>query len=239
MRKLLLQASAAGAAFLMVATATFAATGYSFFGETSYVQPGYNSLQAVKMVSDNSPGYGGVSFDVPNGTTLASLNTLSTDFNVTEGTCGGGSPRFQITVLDNTNTERNIFAYLGQTPSFTCTPDVWSNSGDLLETGKTLDTSQLPLGTFYDPYDTALTKYGSLTVTGIQLVTDGGWLFGNQTVLADNVVINNMTYTFEPTREEAKQMCKNGGYETFNGQNGTPGPFKNQGECVSYFNHTL
>ena len=28
----------------------------------------------------------------------------------------------------------------------------------------------------------------------------------------------------------------NGGYADFDGSNGSPGPFKNQGDCVSYFN---
>ena len=43
----------------------------------------------------------------------------------------------------------------------------------------------------------------------------------------DNVTINSTTYTFE-----SKASCKDGGWQnlTF-----SPGPFKNQGDCVSYF----
>jgi hypothetical protein len=74
-------------------------------------------------------------------------------------------------------------------------------------------------------------KYGSYSVTGIQLVADGGWqVAGNvQTVLADNVMINNTTYTFEGV-----DSCKKDGWQQFTT---APGPFKNQGACVSYFSH--
>ena len=40
-------------------------------------------------------------------------------------------------------------------------------------------------------------EYGSDAVTGIQLVTDAGWMFGRQTVQVDNVTINNATYGSE------------------------------------------
>jgi hypothetical protein len=90
-----------------------------------------------------------------------------------------------------------------------------------------VDTSQLPGGTFYDTWAHAQAAYGTLTITGIQLVTDAGWLFAEQTVLVDNVMINSMTYTFE-----TKDSCKNGGWQDFTS---SPGPFKNQGDCVSFF----
>jgi hypothetical protein len=48
-------------------------------------------------------------------------------------------------------------------------------------------------------------------------------------VLVDNVTINNTTYTFEADNKEA---CKNGGWQDFTF---SPGPFNNQGGCVSYF----
>jgi len=69
-----------------------------------------------------------------------------------------------------------------------------------------------------------------MTITGIQLVTDGGWAVGGtQTVLVDNVMINNTTFTFEADNKEA---CKDGGWQDFTS---SPGPFKNQGDCVSFF----
>jgi hypothetical protein len=118
---------------------------------------------------------------------------------------------------------------LGAAPNYTnCAPNVWANTGNLVAPTNLVDTSQLPGGTFYDPYSAAQTRYATYTITGIQLVADGSWaLNATQTVLADNVKINNTTVTFE-----SANSCKNDGYQLFTG---TPGPFKNQGQCVSYF----
>ncbi|MBI3980979.1 hypothetical protein HY345_03185 [Candidatus Microgenomates bacterium] len=233
-RKKLTQMALAGAGILLSATMVFAAAGYTFFGEADYVEPGYNSMRAVQMVSDTDPGYGGVDFEVTTGTTFADLETLATNFNATA--CGGGSPRFQINVIDQNDDPKNIFVYLGDYPSYSCVPNTWLSSGDLLESGKFVDTSQVG-GTFYDPYDTAVANYGSLAVTGVELVTDSGWLFGSQTVMADNVDIDGTIYTFEPSADELKESCKKGGWMDYDGTSasGGFGPFKNQGQCVSTF----
>jgi hypothetical protein len=226
---------------LVSTTSASAAAGYSFFGEAGYISPGNGSTRAAQTVSDASPGYGGVDFAVPAGTTFADLQNLSTDFNVTDDNCGGGSPRFQVNVTNGTSSG-NIFVYLGPPPGYTgCLPSAWTNSGDLLEGVNPLDTSQLPGGTFYDPYATALIKYGGYTVTGVQLVTDGGWNAvasggdGEQTVLFDNTVIDDMLFTYEPNTPTNKDQCKKGGWQSLEDANGQP--FKNQGQCVSYFNH--
>jgi hypothetical protein len=66
--------------------------------------------------------------------------------------------------------------------------------------GNFIDTSQLPGGTFYDTFAHANTLYATMTVTGIQLVTDAGWFFADkvQTVLVDNVLIDSSLFTFDP-----------------------------------------
>lgn len=199
----------------------YAASGYTLFGDAS-LTTGHNSSTGVQLRSVGA-GFGGIDFAVPTGTTFAELNTLSADFFAVAGGCGGGSPRFQINFGS-----QNIFVYLGTPPNYDCVTGTWLSSGDLLSSGKTVDTTQLG-GTFYDPYDHAVATYGNLTVTGIQLVVDAGWKFGTQTIIVDNVVINGTTYTFEsPTASS----CKNGGWMSFTS---APGPFKNQGDCVSYF----
>ena len=205
-----------------------AADGYSLFGDAELVSGG-NPGMAAQLRSDGTPGYGGVDFDVESGMTLSDLQNLSTDYKVTAGTCAGGSPRFQINVLGE-----NIFVYIGTPPNYTCTPGVWTNTGDLLESALFVDTSQLPGGTFYDPWASALAKYGDEIVTGIQLVVDGGWAVagGVQTVLVDNVMINSTRYTFDEVVSSDKDRCKDGGWEDFTS---SPGPFKNQGDCVSFF----
>lgn len=217
-----------------------AAGGYTLFGNATLTSPGNASPTAAQLTStcpggpsqcfqNNTFTYSGVDFNIPAGLTVADLNNLSTDYKFTAGGCGGGSPRFQVNVTDGTNTG-NIFIYLGPPPSYSpCTLGIWQNSGNLVTPASLVDTSQLPLGTFYDPYSVAQTKYGAYQVTSIQLVADSGWAVpgNNQVVLADNVTINNSTVTFENA-----DSCKKDGWQQFTA---APGPFKNQGQCVSYF----
>ena len=217
-----------------------AADGYNLFGTATPVHPGHNSNTAIQLSSVGLLTSGGINFDettvTPPVTTLSTLQNLSTDHMFTAGSCGGGAPRFQINV-DTAAGVKNIHVYIGPPPNYTgCLPNVWLNTGDLLEAALFVDTSQLPGGTFYDTWASALAKYGTWTVPGIQLVADGGWAVtgGTQTVQVDNVMINTTVFTFEAQVVEPsdKQKCKKGGWRDFES---SPGPFKNQGDCVSYF----
>jgi hypothetical protein len=212
-----------------------AATGYTLFDDATLVSPGKDSATAAEMVSVSTadPFYGGVEFEYPDALTFAGLTELGTDFNVTDDNCGGGSPRFSVTV-DQGGTEKNIFVYLGDAPNYnTCTPDTWVTSGDLLASGRLIDTSQLTGGTFYHEYDDAVNDFGALEIRGISLVTEGGWsqTDGEQTVLADNTVINQETFTYEAEETpmpESKDDCKKGKWQDYGEI------FKNQGDCVSW-----
>lgn len=200
------------------------AGGYSLFGDAT-LAAGHDSPTGVQLRSSTSvpPGYGGIDFAVPSGMTFSQLSNLGTDYEFTAASCGGGSPRFQINIDG-----RNAFVYIGPPPDYTgCPADVWTASGNLATPASFVDTSQLPGGAPYDTFAAADLKYGSDIVTGIQLVTDASWLFGIQTVVVDNVTINGTTYTFE-----SAEGCKDGGWQAFTS---APGPFKNQGDCVSYF----
>lgn len=213
-----------------------ASPAYTLFGDASIVSPGNGSPRAAQIRSDATPDWGGVDYNVPAGTTFADFTSLSTDYKFTEGSCGGGAPRFQVNVTNGTD-EGNIQVYIGPPPNYTvCPPNIWLNTGDLLEGVNPIDTSQLPAGTFYDPYATALAKYGSYTVTGVQLVTDGGWATagGVQTVLADNTNLDGTVYTYEVPQPQSKDECKNGGWMNVARADSTT--FKNQGDCVSYTN---
>ena len=115
--------------------------------------------------------------DLASGTTFADLQTLSTDYKFeADDSCGGGSPRFQVDVTNGTDTG-TIFVYIGPPPAYTlCPPNVWTNTGDLLEGVNPIDTSQLDLGTFYDPCTRPRCSSTAATVvTGVQVVADGGW----------------------------------------------------------------
>jgi hypothetical protein len=47
-----------------------------------------------------------------------------------------------------------------------------------------------------------------------------------------NVVVNGSVQQVQVGPPTSKDQCKNGGWKSFNNPT-----FKNQGQCVSYFNH--
>ncbi len=215
----------------LCAMAAFAATGsgFSLFGSATFVMPGNASNRAVQLVSDAASGtFSGIDFAVPANLAIGDLNQLSTDDNFTASSCGLGSPRFGISLSGFSGT---IFVYIGPPPSYIgCPPNTWTNTGNLLTPTSFVDTSQLPGGTFYDTWAAAQARYSGHQVTDIFLVSDNGPA-GSQTVLIDNTNVDGTLYTYEP---DNPQDCKNGGWQNFTL---APGPFKNQGQCVSFFEH--
>lgn len=222
-RRLAGAVATAAVALIALAVPAAAAGGYSLFGDATLTS-GHNSPTGVQLRSNVGGGFGGIDFDVPAGMTLSQLQNLATDYMFTAASCGGGSPRFQINIDG-----ANAFVYIGPPPSYTgCPAGTWATTGNLATPASFVDTSQLPGGAFYDTFAAADAKYGNDVVTGIQLVADGSWFFNaTQTVVVDNVQINGTTYTFE-----SAAACKGGGWQAFTS---SPGPFKNQGDCVSYF----
>jgi parallel beta-helix repeat protein len=197
MRKFLLGVTVIGAVVLAIGVvAASAATGYSFFGNAQLVSPGEASAHAVQATSTGTPAYGGVNFAVPSGLTVAGLSTLSTDSMFTLGSCGLGSPRFEVGVTNGTPTGTgNLFFYLGPPPNYTgCALNVWAPSGNLAAASNLVDATQIG-GSFYESYGDVQTAYGSYTVSSIALVVDGP----GQTVQFDNAQINSTTNTFDPT----------------------------------------
>jgi hypothetical protein len=225
MRKLSLFAAALALGAAVPALAN--AAGYTLFGAATYVSPGDASNRAVQLVSNANTGtYSGVDFSVPSGLTINNLNELGTDYEFTAGSCALGSPRFGIQLSGFTGT---IFAYIGPDPSYTgCPPNVWTPTGNLLSPSSHVDTSQLPGGTFYETWAVAQARYSGATVTDIFVVSDNGPT-GTQTVLVDNTDVNGTVYDYEPA---SKDDCKGEAWKDFTNP---PGPFRNQGECVSYF----
>lgn len=187
-----------------------AGAAYTLFGSATTVgggNPG-NAIQTVSNTStvDTADDFGGISIDDANGSFISGLTQLSTDYNVTDDNCGGGSPRFSIRVdSDNDNVasegDKRVFVYLGAHPNYnTCTPNTWTASGNLVSAVNPVwDTSQVG-GTFYDTYANASTLTSANEILGISLVTDAGWSQGDgeQTVLFDNVTVNSNVETFEP-----------------------------------------
>jgi hypothetical protein len=243
-----LLAAGAGAVALSVGASAFALSSndYALFDGASYVSPGNGSERAVQLVSNASTTDSGVDFGLGSTTTLADLTNLSTDYQFTAGSCGGGSPRFQINVQTASGT-KNIFAYIGAAPNYTnCAQGVWASTGNLITGSSTVDATQLG-GGFYEPWSQVLTDYGSNQVTGVQLVADGSWAFATtgQTVNVDNTLLNTTLFGYEATSTgtttpptststppTAKAQCKDSGWMTLD--DGLGHGFKNQGDCVSF-----
>lgn len=164
----------------------------SLFGDASYVTPGNNSCNAVK-VSSVGTTYGGIDFMVPVGLTVADLEYLSSDYKITQGGAGGGSPRF---VAQTPN--GNVFFYFGTPPNYTDPADnVWHNSGNLASPLSLVDATQIG-GAFYQPYASVQAAYGSLPVEAIYIVADGAWAFPNgQTIVFDNTNVNGTMYNYD------------------------------------------
>jgi hypothetical protein len=187
---------AAIAAALVLAPAAIAATATPFGGATT--SGGILTLLSNTGDAGTTNDASGATFSGTGVTTFASLTTLSTEFDVTDDDCKAGSPRFQIRVQTPSSGEKNVFVYLGPTPSFAgCSQNVWIASGNLIgSTDGRFDTSQVQAGTQVSTYAQAFALVGSYPVTGISLVVDSGWAFDDkeQTVRIRNVRINSSTF---------------------------------------------
>jgi hypothetical protein len=203
----------------------------------------------AKLVSDtsvaNTPNddFSGVTLPLPTGLTLAQVTQLSAEFNVTDDDCAAGSPRFAI----NYGPNKNVFVYLGPSPSFTgCAKDTWLSSGNLVGTSDALrvDTSQVG-GSVNSNWATALSLVGSQPIVSISLVVDSSWspVFTDkeQTVLVRNVKLNAETFLVpkvEKPKVNPAQLCKAqitamGSRSAFNELWSVSGTSNGFGKCVS------
>lgn len=232
-------ALAFAASIATVGSPASAAAGHTLFGDASVV-PGGNPGNAASLPSDTSlpNGYGGVHVVLPAGIPWASLATLSTDYNVTDDNCGGGSPRVSLGIDTNSDSAADGYVHvaLGPSPAFTGCAAGWQTTGNLIgnsDAGR-YDYSQFG-GSPFTTYSGAPASVLAGTVVKAFVVVDGSWSAAatggdsEQTVLVDNLTVNSLLVTFEP--DPTKESCKGGGWQTMT----SPGPFKNQGDCVSYF----
>ncbi len=241
MKKFLVAPAIAGAAALILAGSALAAT-YTLFGGAELVSPGNASNTAASLVSDATDPYSGIDFEVPDGLTFAELETLSTDYNVTDDDCGGGSPRFTIGLDTTGDGEEDgyVAVYIGPSPNFTDCATGWQSTGNLIGNNDAGRYDATFAGGTLGTYDTTLADFGDATVTSIQLIVDSGWSDAasngdaEQTVLIDNVAINDDVTTFETPTPTTANDCKKGGWQDLARDDGTA--FKNQGDCIQYVN---
>jgi hypothetical protein len=136
-------------------------TGYTLFGDATYVSPGNNSNRAVQLISNANTGvFSGIDLAVQANLTINALNELSTDYKFTAASCALGSPRFGITLASNPNAA--IFVYIGPPPNYTgCPPNVWANTGNLLTPASLVDATQYG-GTFYETWAAVQAQFSGL-----------------------------------------------------------------------------
>ena len=245
MRRFMCMAAAIAFAAVSAPTA-LAATATPFGGAT--VSDGVLTLVSNTADAGTTNDASGVSFTGTGVTTFSSITTLSTEFDVTDDDCNAGSPRFQVRVQAPAG-EKNVFVYLGPTPSFTgCSPNVWIASGNLIgSTEPRFETAQVQPGLpLYKTYAEALAVVGSYQVTGISLVVDSSFAFTDkeQTVRIRNVRINASTFfTGETTppstgglnpSQACKKLRSEMGADAFRTAYGTNANGANAfGKCVS------
>lgn len=214
---------------------------YTLGGDASIVSGG-NPGNAVSLVSSTAlpNGYSTVDVSPTSPITWADLDTLSTDFNVTDDSCGGGSPRITLGVDTNNDavSDGNVHIAMGPSPSFSGCTTGWQSTGNLIgnaDAGR-YDFSQFG-GSPFTTYSAAPASVLAGSVVSVDVVVDGSWSAAatggdsEQTVLADNITVNAHVTTFDPVLvgpPTDKETCKKGGWMTFNNPT-----FKNQGQCVS------
>lgn len=220
----------------------FAATTYTPGGDAIIVAGG-NPGKAAQIRSDAgiTPSYGFVRVTPDTPIAWEDLDVLSTDFNVTDDSCGGGSPRIQI-ALDTNNDDLfdgNVHIAFGPSPSFAGCTTGWQSTGNLIgnaDAGR-YDYSAFG-GSAFTTYSNAPASVLTGKVLRISVVVDGSWSAAatggdsEQTVLVDNITLNSDVTTFDPVLVAPptdKEMCKKGGWKIFNNPS-----FKNQGACVSF-----
>ena len=152
-------------------------------------------VKAAQITSSGtSPyGYGGVSVSFPATTTFSQLTTLSTSYNMTQGTCVGGAPRFQLDLADAGGMYiGTLVAYIG--PGASLNGDPCPAANNAWATQPNVATSADPATMRWDfqactgtcPGDTPpannrqswaveQTALGGFRMTDAQIVVDAGW----------------------------------------------------------------
>jgi hypothetical protein len=174
-------------ALMVLAGSAVAALSYSLFGEASVVSVSRVSHHA-KLVSDASPGYGGVDIlGFP--TDPLDIDELSFDYNPNKTGASGGSPRLVVSFSDGGRGELRPLALVANT---------WTTIDGM--TGNNWDSNGGTCGFAYaTTWAGVLACHPGATIDGMWVVSDSGWAFGGQlTVLVDNINIDGEIITFAP-----------------------------------------
>jgi hypothetical protein len=170
----------------------------------------------LESLGDESPPWGSVLFTPPEPMTFNDMNELSSDFEMTVGAFGGGSPRFSILIDWNDSHiidegDKYAFIYWGTPPDYMDEPvhNGWyvdeqdpnwaqkNNTGNLMDTiDHRVDLTQFG-GPFYSTIEEAKNLFGDKDVFEVSLMLDGSWL-NDQVLLVDNITVDGCTYDAFP-----------------------------------------
>jgi hypothetical protein len=148
------------------------------------------------LLTSNGVGFGVVSSAFPAATTFSQLASLETDYDLTQGACGGGSPRYQIDLQPAGDTNPadgvSLYLYFGTPPFGGCSSGA-NTEGEVI--GGT--TPQwFVFGGGFNPnvaltYSQVKAQFGDYELLDAQIAVDGGWSQGGtQQVSITNWEIN-------------------------------------------------
>lgn len=131
--------------------------------------------------------------------TFGALNDVETDFNVTQGTCVGGAPRWVVNLV-NPSTKKTQFLIVyfdnDHAPYGGCAPGTQHESNIMSSSsGWFVGNANGPT-----PYNEVQSTYGSWTLKNVEVIVDAGWAQGSQLhpnvqqVLLQNLKVNNASY---------------------------------------------
>ena len=150
-------------------------------------RPGTGSAVQTRQgaqLTSNQYGYGLITIPFPKNTTFAQLTSLSADYYVTQGSCSGGSPRYQFDLQGGVS----FSVYLGTPPWGGC-PAGPNTEGELI--GGTTPQWFVNGGNTPLTYAQVKALYGATRLLDVQITVDGGWANGGtQQVVVKNLNVN-------------------------------------------------
>ena len=150
----------------------------------------------------NQAGYGlvGVKFDG----TFSQLSDVETQFNMTQGTCVGGSPRWEIDLKDPNNDKNTQFLLVyfdtQHEPFGGCSAGTQQEQNIIGNASPAAAAWQIDNQNAFSTYAQVNAQYGTWKVQDVEVIVDAGWAQGSQLnpniqqMLLQKMQINNKTY---------------------------------------------
>lgn len=166
-----------------------------------------NGGSAAQLTSvEPGGGYGGVSVSFPAGVDFSTLTTLSTSYDMTQGSCGLGAPRFQIDLADASNNYiGTLYAYIG--------PDA-SLNGDPCPAADNAWATQPNVATSSDPdvmrWDFQANAGGPVPSNTLQSYSSEEVLLGGYQMLDAQIVDDGAPYAGGTQQVEIQNWNVNG-----------------------------